>query len=151
MAENIVLQFGYLGLFVISFLAATLLPFSSEAVVALMPSLGYKTGLVLIFATAGNFLGALANYFVGKWGGGFLLTRYIRVEPDKLQKAHNLFERWGAPILFFSWVPIIGDPLTVISGALKVRLAVFTFWVLLGKTLRYGVVLGAASWLFGSI
>ncbi|NIN34868.1 MAG: DedA family protein [Gammaproteobacteria bacterium] len=151
MAENFALQFGYLGLFIISFLAATLLPFSSEAVVVLMPSLGYKASLVLIFATTGNFLGALTNYYAGKWGGDFLLARYIQVGPEKLRKVHTLYGRWGAPILFFSWVPLIGDPLTVIGGTLKVKLPVFIFWVLLGKTVRYLAVLGVGNLIFGSI
>lgn len=145
MLEEVALSFGYFGLFAVSFLAATLLPFSSEALVALMPHLGYKILLILLFATAGNYLGALTNYYVGKKGSRFIFSRYIRVGPEKLQKAQQLYERWGAPVLFFSWVPVIGDPLTVIPGLLNGNIVVFTFWVLLGKTLRYIVVLGISG------
>ncbi len=142
MTEYLVFHFGYLGLFMVSFLAATLLPLSSEAIVILMPSLGYDPWLILIVASAGNFLGSLTNYYVGRWGADFLLSRYLQVKPEKLQQAQTLYTRWGVPVLFFSWLPIIGDPLTVIGGLLKVKLWLFTFWVLLGKMLRYLVVLG---------
>lgn len=139
------LQFGYLGLFAVSFLAATLFPLGSELFVALMPTLGYNSWLVLIFATAGNYLGSLTNYYVGKQGGRFLLSRYVRADPEKLQAARRLYGRWGVPVLFFSWVPVVGDMLTVISGTLGVNVWIFTFWVLLGKCLRYIFVLGISS------
>ena len=149
MVEDIVFRFGYLGLFVVSFLAATLLPLSSEVLVASMPVLGYEVRLILIFATAGNYLSALTNYFVGKLGGRFVFARCIKVEPEKLLQAQSLFSRWGTPILFFSWVPIIGDPLTVVGGLLKVNLRYFTFWVLLGKTFRYAFILVIADLILG--
>ncbi len=140
--EDIVLQFGYAGLFVVSFLSATLLPLASEAFVALMPTIGYSAGLVLLFATTGNFLGSLTNYYIGKWGSDFVLARYLKTNQEKLDRARELFRRWGAPVLFFSWIPIIGDPLTVVGGILDVRFLTFSFWVLLGKTLRYLLILG---------
>lgn len=145
MVEDIIEKFGYLGLFVVSFLAATLLPFSSEAVVVMMKVLGYNTWMILMFATTGNYLGALTNYYVGKWGSNFLFSRYTRVKPETLQKAQKLYGRWGAPVLFFSWVPVIGDPLAVIAGTLNVNLSVFTFWVILGKAIRYIFVLRISS------
>ncbi|CAN5409935.1 YqaA family protein [soil metagenome] len=141
MAEEIILTFGYLGLFVVSFLAATLLPIGSELFVTLMVARGNNSGLIWLVATAGNYLGALTNYYVGYWGGDFLFARYIQVKPESQQKAQALYQRWGAPVLFFSWVPIVGDALTVISGTLKLSLSVFTIWVLLGKGLRYVVVI----------
>jgi membrane protein YqaA with SNARE-associated domain len=114
-----------------------------------MPALGYKIWPILIFATTGNYLGALTNYYMGKWGSGFLFTRYIQIEPEKLQQAQCLFGRWGTPILFLSWVPIIGDPLTIVGGLLNVDLRLFTFWVVLGKALRYVFILVLADLIFG--
>ena len=144
MTEDSIMHFGYVGLFVVSFLAATLLPGSSEVFVALMPARGYNVWVVLLFATTGNYLGALANYYIGKYSGNLLFARYARVSPEKLEKNRNLYRRWGAPILFFSWVPIIGDPLTVVAGMVRVRPIVFSFWVILGKILRYIAILGLA-------
>ena len=148
MAETLVRQFGYLGLFAVSFLAATILPFSSEVVVLLMPRLDYNTWLILIVATAGNYLGGLTNYYVGKKGSDFIFSRFIKIEPEKIERARGLYGRWGAPVTFFSWVPVIGDPLLVVAGMLDMNLLAFTFWVGLGKFLRYGFILGISDRVF---
>jgi membrane protein YqaA with SNARE-associated domain len=142
MLEEILIRFGYLGLFFICFLAATLVPLSSEVFVALASSLGYDNLLILVFATTGNYLGSLTSYYAGKKGNDFILSRYIYVKPERLQRTQFIYERWGTPILFFSWAPIIGDVLSFLSGILKVNLLVFTFWVVLGKFFRYAVILG---------
>lgn len=141
MTESIFFQYGYAGLFAVSFLSATLLPLASEAFVALMPGAGYNIWWVLIFATVGNFLGSLTNYFIGKWGSNFVLARFVRTDEKKMQRAKELFNRWGTPVLFFSWIPIIGDPLTVVGGIMDIRLTTFPLWVLSGKVLRYLIIL----------
>lgn len=145
MLNDLILQFGYFGLFLISFLSATLVPLASEVFVVAMPALGYNPWLILISATAGSFLGSLTNYYVGKMGTDFILGRYVKINEKTWQRAEGFYERWGAATLFFSWVPFIGDPLTVVAGAFHINLRVFTFWVLLGKTLRYLVLLGIAN------
>ncbi len=141
MAEQLAEQFGYVGLLITSFLAATVLPFSSEVAVLLMHQLGFNRILILLFATTGNFLGALSNYYVGKLGNQHLLSKYVATDNEKLAKAQKLFEYWGTPILFFSWLPIIGDPLTIIPGILDSKLLPVVFWVLLGRALRYVFIL----------
>ena len=138
-------QLGYFGLFLISFLSATLLPLASEVFVVAMPTMGYDQWLIIVFATAGSFLGSLTNYFVGKKGGGFILSRYIEMKPETLERAKRFYQKWGPIALFFSWVPFIGDPLTAVAGTFHVDVRVFSFWVIFGKTLRYLVLLGIAS------
>lgn len=142
---SLILSLGYVGLFLISFLAATILPLVSEVVVVAMPPLGYDVRLVVLTATAGNFLGSLTNYFIGRKGADFVLFRALKVPPERLARAEALYHRWGPIIVFFSWVPVIGDPLTVVAGIFRLRLHVFTFWVILGKFVRYLVLLGVAS------
>jgi membrane protein YqaA with SNARE-associated domain len=149
MAEELVTHFGYFGLLLASFLAATLLPFSSELIVLGMAQLGFNKGLILLCATTGNCLGALTNYYVGKVGDRFILARYLSRDDATVQKAQRIYQRWGAPILFFSWLPIIGDPLTVIPGLLHCPLPTFAFWVILGRALRYSVVLWLAAFWIG--
>lgn len=141
MTAQFVEQFGYVGLLIASFLASTLLPMSSEVFVLLMAQLGFNRWLILLFATTGNFLGALANYAIGKLGNRFFLARYVSNDNKALRKAQDLYDRWGAPVLFFSWLPFIGDPLTVVPGILNSRLTTFTLWVLPGRALRYIFVL----------
>lgn len=151
MAEQLAEQFGYLGLLVASFLAATILPFSSEVAILLMYQLGFNGILILIFATTGNFLGALTNYYAGKLGNRYLLSKYIASDNKNFAKAEKLFKRWGTPILFFSWLPIIGDPLTIVPGILNSRLLPVAFWILLGRSLRYVFVLWFSSLVVTSV
>ncbi len=139
--ESLVLDFGYPGLFLMGFLAATLLPLGSEAAVVFAVVSGFNPVFILVAATAGNFLGALANFGVGKWGRRFLFSKFIRLKPHQLDRAEATLGKWGAPILFFAWVPVIGDPITVAAGMLNVNLFAFSFWVFTGKALRYLFVL----------
>ena len=142
---DFIFSLGYFGLFLISFLSASLLPLASEFFVLGMPPLGYSIWGVLLVATAGNFSGSLLNYYIGKKGTDIVLGRYVKIDPKTWARAERFYERWGPIALFFSWVPFIGDPLTAVAGALKLHLGIFTFWVLLGKTLRYLVLLGVVS------
>ena len=143
MTAYLITNFGYLGLFLISFLAATLLPLGSEAAVTLMAIAEFNPSRILIVATIGNSLGALTNYLVGKWGAAFIFTKYIQVDQSTLEKLEKVYGRWGAPVLFFAWLPFVGDPLTVAAGVLRVNIYVFTFWVVLGKLFRYYVLITA--------
>ena len=145
MTAYLIANFGYAGLFLVSFLAATLLPLGSEAAVMLMAAADYAPGPLLAVATTGNSLGALVNYLVGKWGAAFIFARYIQVDQDVLDKAAKTCSRWGSPVLFFAWLPFIGDPLTVAAGVLRINIYAFTFWVVLGKMSRYWVLIAAAA------
>lgn len=145
MMEDLFFQSGYVGLFVVSFVAATLVPLGSEFFVAVMTVSGYDPCLVFSVASMGNILGSITNYYVGKLGTNFVLSRYIKVDPEKRQKAEKMYRKWGAPVLFLAWIPILGDPLTVIAGGLNLDLRVFTFWVALGKSFRYFIVIKTAE------
>lgn len=142
---NFIFSLGYFGLFLISFLSASLLPLASELFVVGMPPLGYNAWGVVVIATAGSYCGSLLNYAIGKKGTDVVLGRYVKIDPKTWARAERFYERWGPVALFFSWVPFIGDPLTAVAGALHMHLGIFTFWVLFGKTLRYLVLLGIAS------
>ena len=147
--ENFLLGYEYIGLFFISFAAATIVPLGSEAAVAFMAATGFNPPAIFLTATIGNSLGALVNYGIGRWGGDFLLSRWIRPEEKKLKRIRAVYGRWGAPASFFAWTPVIGDPLTVAAGFLHVHPLFFSFWVTLGKGLRYWAVLKGALWLTG--
>lgn len=138
-------QFGYLGLFIVSFLAASILPLSTELFVIAMPQLGYNIWWVGIIATVGNYAGALTNYYIGWKGTDIAIGRWFEIKPETWDRAARFYDRWGPVALFFSWVPFIGDPLTAVAGALKMNVATFTFWVILGKGIRYVVLLGFAE------
>ena len=132
---------GYAGLLATSFLAATLLPLSSEALIVAMAAGGFAPGGLLLVATVGNVLGSVANYLAGRLGRRFFMARRSQRPSRHLARAEHIFGRWGSPALLFAWTPFIGDPLTVVAGVLRVALPVFLFWVTMGKCLRYALLL----------
>lgn len=136
---------GYLGLFFAAFGAATLLPLQSEAVlVGLLLSGNYNLWLLLGIATLGNVLGSVVNWWLGRWVEHFKQRRWFPVNDKQLEKARNHYERWGHWTLLLSWVPIIGDPLTLVAGVMREPLWRFLLLVTLAKSVRYGVLAAVA-------
>lgn len=134
--EGALLNYSYAGLFLASFLAATILPFGSEGIVTLLVSRGSEIFTVILIASIGNFLGSCTNYYIGLKGRGHI-ERYIRIKPDEIKKAEDYFSKYGPYILLFAWFPVIGDALTVVSGLLKLRFVTFSIFVFTGKFVRY--------------
>lgn len=129
--------FGYAGLFIAAFLAATILPLSSEIVLSVLLLNGLAPVALVITATAGNVLGSLTNYGLGFWANRVVIKKWSGMSDDDLVRAERRFGRYGIVSLFFAWVPVIGDPLTVIAGILRVQLRWFLILVTAGKLLRY--------------
>lgn len=138
-------QFGYLGLFVITFLSASLLPLASELFVLAMRALHFNYIWIILVATAGSTLGGVFNYYIGAVGRDFVLAKYVDMEGKAWNRATSWYQRWGPISLFWSWVPIVGDPLTAVAGTFHLPLHIFLFWVTLGKGLRFVVLLGLAD------
>ena len=135
----------YLTLFFIAFLSGSLLPLGSEALFLYDLQVGYSVVLLVLFASVGNILGALLNYYLGLKGEEFLLHKGYLKEAS-LQKARKRFDRFGGYILLLSAAPIIGDPLTFIAGVLGYRLRYFLYFVTLSKTIRYAALALLFMW-----
>jgi len=133
-------ELGYLGLFVASFLAATILPLSSEVVLTALLLSGVSPALLVAVATTGNVLGSCLNYALGYWGSKEIIKRWLKMSEEDFVKAEQRFVKYGMFSLLFAWVPIIGDPITVVAGVLRVRLAWFVALVTAGKLARYVVI-----------
>jgi len=133
-------ELGCFGLFLASFLAATILPLSSEVVLTLLLLAGLSPTALVVVATAGNVLGALLNYAIGSRGGTLLLKKVFKIPPDTLTKSQQTFKKYGIYSLLFAWVPVIGDPLTMIAGTLKINISLFLLLVTTGKLLRYIII-----------
>ena len=132
---------GYLGLFLAAFGAATLLPMQSEAVLGgLLISERFSTAILLVVATTGNVLGSVVNWLLGRGIEAYREKRWCPVKQAALEKAKASYERYGYWSLLLSWVPIIGDPLTVIAGVMKEPLWRFVLIVTLAKGGRYLVL-----------
>ncbi len=138
--ETWLIEHGYPALFLLSFLAATLVPLGSEWLLAVLLVNGFDPTIVVPVATLGNSCGALTTYAIGLWGGPFLVRRLLRIDPDRQRKAERTFNRYGSWALLFSWVPVLGDPLCLVAGILQTRFCSFLLLVASGKFLRYLVV-----------
>ncbi len=141
---------GYTGLFVTAFLAATLVPLSSEAVLAsLISAQGFDLALLIGIATAGNTLGAVVNWLLGRYCLRWRDRRWFPIRPAALDRASQWVGRYGVWTLLLSWLPVVGDPLTFAAGVLGVRFPLFLILVAIGKGARYAVVGAVSASYFG--
>jgi membrane protein YqaA with SNARE-associated domain len=132
-------ELGYLALFGASFLAATILPFSSEVMVTAMLVARFDPVYTLTVATAGNWLGGLSSYWIGWLGNWQWIEKYLRIKASLLEKIQSKIQGKEGWIALFCWVPFVGDPLAVALGLLKTRFLSTAFWMLVGKAARYVV------------
>lgn len=133
-------QPGYPALFALSFLASTLVPLGSEWLLVLMLVRGYDPAVSVLTATVGNSLGACTTWLVGRYGGDWLLARLFRISEQQRQRAEAWYQRYGVLSLLFSWLPVVGDPLCLVGGLLKIRFTIFLLLVGVGKLARYAAV-----------
>jgi membrane protein YqaA with SNARE-associated domain len=133
-------ELGPVGLFIAAFLAATVLPLSSEIVLSALLLNGLSPPILVVTATTGNVLGSVTNYALGYWASLVVIKKWLRMSEDDFLRAEQRFRKYGMFALCFAWVPIIGDPLTIMAGVLRVRLLWFLIIVTTGKFLRYVVI-----------
>ena len=134
-------SFSLWSLFLSAFLSSTLLPGSSEALLVTYLSQGFDPKSLLIVATLGNTLGGLSSWLLGYW----LIYQYPHSIPKKLSpESIERLRRWGWPVLLLSWVPIIGDPLCLAAGWLRLNFYWSLLAIALGKLIRYSAIV----WLF---
>ncbi len=138
--ENFLLSHGLPALFCLSLLAATLLPLGSEWLLVALIIQGLPSAQLVAVATLGNVLGAFITYGIGIWGSGFFMKNFLRVDKEQTSRGVELYQRYGAISLLFSWLPIIGDPLCLAAGILRLRALRFLILVFLGKLSRYAVI-----------
>lgn len=131
------------GLFLWSFLAATLLPLSSEAPLAVYVRSYQQIAIPVLVATAGNYLGSCTTYWIARRAAQALGKSHEA--PESQTRSARLLRRFGQPVLLLSWVPVIGDALVALAGAMRMNFGAFSFWVAIGKGLRYLAVAWAAS------
>lgn len=133
-------DYSLVGLFFSAFLSSTILPGSSEVVLVALATQGDVSHWnLLAVATAGNTLGGMSSWVLG-W---VIALRYPLTELSKTahRRAVERVRQWGSPILLLSWVPVIGDPLCVAAGWLRMSWMGALLFIGVGKALRYGVLL----------
>ena len=131
----------YLSLFAVSFLAATILPFSSELTLAgLIATSDYDNILLLILASFGNVLGSVVNWALGSYSRNLTTKKWFPFKETQIERSSKWFRKFGKWSLLFAWVPVVGDPLTLVAGILRVKFIDFIILVAIGKVSRYLIV-----------
>ena len=131
---------GLPALFILSFLAATVLPLGSEWLLVLLIINGQQIPAAVTVATLGNSFGACTTYAIGIWGSEFFINRILRLDASGSTRAGRLFRRYGVWSLLFSWLPVVGDPLCLLAGTFRTPFPLFFLFVLVGKAGRYAAV-----------
>ncbi|NOU62054.1 YqaA family protein [Marinifilum caeruleilacunae] len=135
MAEFI--EYGYWGLFLSSFLAATILPFSSEAILSLCVYSGYDISLTVAIASLGNWLGGLTGYCLGYLGKLEKIEKWLRIKPEKAIRAREYLRKRGNAFAFFAFLPFIGDLIPIGLGLLRTNPYWMALFMAAGKACRY--------------
>jgi membrane protein YqaA with SNARE-associated domain len=131
------------ALFLSAFIASTLFPMGSEVVLLSLLSQSHDAIILWAVATLGNSLGSCVNYALGFWASDYITKKYHTSKSwGHAQKAYNRYGSWS---LLFAWLPIIGDPITLIAGLAKTRFSLFIVLVVIGKGARYGVLIALAQ------
>ncbi|MBP2296946.1 YqaA family protein [Azospirillum rugosum] len=135
---------AYGGLFMTALLAATIFPAQSELLLAGMHASGaYDHLALLLVATAGNVLGSVVNWAIGRYLMHFQDRRWFPIKPAMVDRATRWYQRFGVWSLLLAWMPVLGDPLTLVAGILRVDFRLFLLLVTLGKGARYAALVAA--------
>ena len=140
---DILMQYGYWGMFLSAFIAGSFFPFSSEAIMAGLSAAGLEMQPLIIYGTAGNVLGGMFNYCVGRMGRPEWIEKYLHVKQESLDKAERYMAGRGAWMGFFAFLPVIGSAITILLGLMRANVLISFVSITIGKFLRY------LLWLYG--
>ena len=130
-------EWGYIGLFVASFLAATIIPLSSEVVLTILIANNYDFTFSLLIASIGNWLGGMSSYGIGRLGNWRLIEKYLKVKMEVIKSWKLKIDKFGSVLAFLSWLPIIGDPIAIGLGFFRTNFFLVSLWMFIGKAFRY--------------
>ena len=131
------LELGLLGLFISSFIAATIIPFSSELVLSFLLANQYPLEMCLFIATLGNWLGGISSYGLGRLGEWTYIKYFTGLDKTKIKKVRERVNKWKSPMAFFCWLPLVGDIFAVGLGFYKINFIKVSLWMFVGKMIRY--------------
>ena len=141
--------YGYWGMLLTALLAGSVFPFSSEAVMlGLLATPGIDAWTLVIYATVGNALGGMFNYCVGRLGKLEWIERWLKISPEKMERAQRFMAGRGAWMGFFAFVPILGSAITVTLGLMRANVVISLISMTIGKLLRYCLLAFGVGWIF---
>ena len=142
---SLLISYGYWGMFLTAFVAGSFFPFSSEAVMAGLLAAGLDPWGLIIYGTAGNVLGGMFNYSVGRMGKLEWIEKYLHVKQQDLDRATRFMAGRGAWMGFFAFVPILGSAITIVLGLMRANIPISLTSMAIGKFLRYVLIIYGAQ------
>lgn len=142
---HFLIDYGYWGMFLSAFLAGSVLPFSSEAVMLGLLAAGVDPMPLLIYGSIGNVMGGMVNYGLGRLGKLEWLKKYFHLKQSSIDRAYRFMGGHGAWMGFFAFLPILGSAITVVLGLTRANLPLSVFSITLGKVIRYALLIWGAN------
>jgi len=142
---HFLIDYGYWGMFLSAFLAGSVLPFSSEAVMLGLLAAGVDPVPLLIYGSIGNVMGGMVNYGLGRLGKLEWLKKYFHLKQSSIDRAYRFMGGHGAWMGFFAFLPILGSAITVVLGLTRANLPLSVFSITLGKVMRYSLLIWGAN------
>lgn len=140
-------EYGYIGLFIASFLAATILPLGSEVVFVGLIAAGLNGWACVAVAAVGNWLGGMTNYYLGRLGKVQWIEKYLKVRKEKIDKMQHWLEGKGAAMAFFSFLPVVGDIIALALGFMRANVYIVNVSMFAGKFIRYVLIMYGVNWI----
>lgn len=138
------ISLGYLGILIATFLAATILPAPSEIIIIVAFQAELTVPYVIIIATIGNSLGSFTNYYIGRFGVKLLNSKNKIFKEKRKQYWIKKSDKYGYWLGILAWLPIVGDPLIILLGTLKVKYKPLFITITAGKLIRYLII----TWIY---
>lgn len=142
---HFLIDYGYWGMFLSAFLAGSVLPFSSEAVMLGLLAAGVDPVPLLIYGSIGNVMGGMVNYGLGRLGKLEWPKKYFHLKQSSIDRAYQFMGGHGAWMGFFAFLPILGSAITVVLGLTRANLPLSVFSITLGKVMRYSLLIWGAN------
>ena len=140
---DFLIQYGYWGMFLAAFLAASVFPFSSEAVMVGLQLAGLDPVMLLVWGTVGNVGGSMFNYCLGRLGRMEWIEKYLGVTPKQMERATRFIHGRGAWMALFSFLPVVGDAILIVLGLMRAHIGIVTISMSIGKLARYAILVAA--------
>lgn len=138
---QILIDWGYPGLFISALLAGSIIPFSSELVMVALVKVGLSPALCVLFATLGNTLGGMTCYYMGHIGKTDWIEKYFKVKKEKIDKMQRFLQGKGALMAFFAFLPFVGEVIAIALGFMRSNVVLTTASMFVGKLIRYIIML----------
>ena len=135
------MEWGYVGIFLSAFLAGSVVPFSSELVVVALAQAGLSPLWCVVWATAGNTLGGVTCYYIGRLGKTEWIERYLRISHERIEKTRAFLHGRGAVMALFVALPYVGDAIAVVLGLMRSNVYLTTLTMFIGKAIRYALII----------